>query len=154
MACSNPRIHGDPLDLNDEALLKYSAMYQVDREEFCLTDIDRELKAEIREADTSSRGYDVALQMHGNGISRAVFFIRDNDDYAWIGEQEIHRSGKKYRSLDGELPEQIVITYRKKRTEAGPKGLMILYFGDDEKIPSAPTCSQAISVIEAWAAER
>jgi len=109
--CNSSQSSQAPNNVDAEALIPFAAMYHVDREQHCLTELDKGSEIEIRRADTRTRGYDVVLHMHSDGVSRSVFFVWENNQYIWIGEQEIHRSGQNYMSLDGELPEEITITY-------------------------------------------
>lgn len=152
--CTDPQGNRGPYSLDDEALSPFVAMYQVDREQFCLTEIDPDSKVEIIRADSASRGYDVALRMYGDGVSRSIAFVWENGQYVWIGEKETHYSGRKYKSFDGTAREEIIITYHKRRTYGGPVGQIILYSGDDESIPPFPTCDQALSYIREWDARR
>jgi hypothetical protein len=152
--CTDPKGNRGPYNLDDEALLPFAAMYQVDREQFCLTEIVEDSKIEIRRADSANRGYDIALHVHNDRMYRSVFFVRENDQYVWIGEQEIHRTGRYYSSIDGILPEEIVITYYEREVYGGIPGLIIAYHGDDASIPRMPTCDQALSYIREWSARR
>ena len=150
--CSDPEgIAGGPYSLDDKKLLPFAAMYKVDREQFCLTEIDQDSRVEIERDSRRSHGYDVMLHLSSNGVTRTIAFVLEDDQYVWIGEQEAHYSGRKYMTPDGELREYIAITYHERKYGAGGMvGQRITYSGDDESIPRELTCEQASPYIRAW----
>ena len=109
---------------------------------------------EIEIDSLRSRGYDVMLHMHSDKIYRTVAFVRENGEYVWIGEQETHYSGRTFVTPDGEIREQISITYHDSDygASSGIIGSIIVYTGEDESIPSVLTCEQATLYIEEWSA--
>lgn len=153
--CSDPSDSTGPYSLDDEELLPFAAMYEVDREQFCLTEIDKDSRIEIERDYHRSRGYDVGLRMYDDGVSRAVAFVLEDDQYVWIGEQETHYSGRTVMTIDGEVPEHITVTYHEKEYGApSVMGQIISYSGGYENIPQWPTCEQASAIIREWDARR
>jgi hypothetical protein len=88
--CSDPSYDHGPFGLDDEALKPYAAMFQVDREKACLTELDHNTAVKIWRSDRRSRGYDVLLLMEGKEVSRSIAFVLENGQYVWVGEQETH----------------------------------------------------------------
>ena len=141
-----------PYDLDDEELKPFIAMFEVDRQQYCLAEINKDSAVEFRKTDGEG-GYDAELLIRNGGKSRSVFFARENDRYVWIGELEIHESGRWFDTVDGRQPEEIVIAYYSRSIQGGIKGLNILYFGDNERIQSPLTCGEALSIIRGWETE-
>ena len=148
--CIGPSVRQGPYRLGDEALRPFSAMYAVDRNALCLTEIARDAEVYV---DTEGPGerYDVILRIIADGVSRSVFFVWEDQRYVWIGETEIHRSGRKYTFIDTTVPEQIIISYYARPTYGGAVGLTISYYGDEDR-PSDMTCDEAHSYIRKWRA--
>ena len=153
LSCSNLRNDSGPFHVEDEALLPYAAMHRVDRERICLTEIDKDSSVRLQKSDSLARGYDMAVHVASDGVSRTVFFAWESDQYVWIGEQETHYSGQYYESPDGEQPERITITYYERKTQGGLEGLSLMYWGDDARVLSESklTCDLALAYIEEWA---
>jgi hypothetical protein len=148
--CYDPSGSRGAYSLDDEELLPFAAMYEIDREQFCLTEIDRNSKVEIQRDYGGSSGYEAMLHLYSDGESRTIAFARENDQYIWIGEQKVHYSGQKFTTVDGEVRENITISYYKRKISGGVVGLSITYLGDSEEIPSVPTCEQASQYIKEW----
>lgn len=152
--CSDPSGSGSrgPYSLDDEELLPFAAMYEIDREQFCLTEIDRDSKVQIQRDPYKDGGSDVALHIYNDRVSRTVAFVWEDGQYVWIGEQETHYSGRTFMTPDGELLEKIVVTYHERPYGAGSEitGLMISYVGEGESIPIRPTCDQVRPYIREW----
>ncbi len=146
--------------LNDKELLPYKSMYKVDREQYCLTEIDPDSQVRIEKTTCPGEGCDVKLHLRSDQTNadtdRVITFIWEDDEYVWIGEQETHCSGQTFMHPDGEIEECITIIYRARKFDySGSTGLSILYNGIDENIPPWPllTCEQALSIIRVWDAE-
>ena len=148
--CIGPSVRQGPYRLGDEALRPFAAMYAVDRNGLCLTEIARDAEVYV---DTEGPGerYDVILRIIADGVSRSVFFVWEDQRYVWIGETEIHYSGRKYTFIDTTVPEQIVISYYERPIYGGAVGLRISYWGDEDW-PSDMTCDEAHSYIRKWRA--
>ena len=142
--------HDTTYDLDDDVLKLVEAMRRVDRQRFCLTQVEGDLKAQVIRSDSPTRGYDLLLHLYGQQVSRYVTFVWEEGHYIWIGEQETHFSGRTYDSVDGELPEEITIAYYDRRIEGAIPGLIITYSGDNKQIAPWPTCEQALDYIQAW----
>jgi len=84
-------------------------------------------------------------------VSRSVLFVWEDQRSVWIGETEIHYSGRKYTFIDTTVPEQIVISYYERPIYGGAVGLRISYWGDEDW-PSDMTCDEAHSYIRKWRA--
>jgi hypothetical protein len=142
-------------DLDAPELLSFSDMYEVDREQFCLTEIDKNATVEVERDEYAIRGYHAMLYIYRGNVSRTVAFVEENNQYVWIGEQEIHRSGRKFMTVDGEVEEYISITYYKRKIDGYDGiGLDIVYNGDHQNVdlprPFDLTCEQVRPYIEEW----
>lgn len=141
--------------LDDPELAPFSSMYEVDREQFCLTDIDEDAGVEIERDEYATSGYHIMLHMYSGNIVRHIAFVREANRYSWIGEQEIHNSGRKFETIDGEDEEHISITYHKRKYNSYDSiGLDIHYSGDykyvDFSRPFDLTCKDVKPYIEEW----
>jgi hypothetical protein len=123
--------------LSDEKLLPYAAMYQVDREQYCLTEIDAASDVAVFRASSESAGYDVQLALHTNQTIRVITFVYEDGRYIWIRESETHYSGQTYMDWDGgPVQEELRITYTEREFGqsgthySGPVGLNISYHGN------------------------
>jgi hypothetical protein len=148
-SCTGPRGDRGPFTLDNEALLPFAAMFQIDREQFCLSELADSSQVEI-EKDDGAKGYDIMLHMFDDAVSRTVAFVWEEGRYIWIGEQETHYSGRKYMSPDGDLPESITIAFYARPISGAMKGLRITYWGDNRSVPLNLTCDQALSLIGEW----
>lgn len=156
LGCHDPSGSIGPYSLDDEELLPFAAMYEIDRESLCLTEMDRDSKVEIERDYRRSYGYDVMLHIHNDSVHRTVAFVWEDNRYVWIGEQELHYSGRTLMTPDGEIPEYISVTYHEREYGAGSEitGLIIHYNGVDESIPAILTCEQAAPYLKEWDARR
>jgi len=68
-----------------------------------------ETNADIR-LEGPSDNYDAMLHIYYK-TSRTIAFRKNGSKYRWIGEQEIHTGPRKYKTVDGMLNEQIIVTY-------------------------------------------
>src|SRR5690606_20963710 len=92
------------VDYDDNELRPlWTAVSEVNRETLGFTSIDKH--ADIRlegESFLSEKPYDKMLHIYGT-TSKTIAFKKINDDkYIWIGEQEIFRGPRKYKTVDGE----------------------------------------------------
>ena len=138
--------------LNDPALSYFKSMYEIEREQFCLTEIDKTSVAQIEESSVQTAGYDVMLHLYANLTSRHIAFIKENNRYVWIGEQEIDYSGRTFLTPDGWVEEHITISYFKHKITGAKAGSEILYTGDYQYVDFSgePTCEQALFYIKEW----
>jgi hypothetical protein len=141
--------------LDAPELLSFSDMYEIDREQFCLTEIDKNATVEVERDEYGTRGYHAMLYIYRGNVSRTVAFVEENNQYVWIGEQEIHRSGRKFMTVDGEVEEYISITYYKRKIDGYNRtGLDIIYNGDYQfvNLPRSfdLTCEQVQPYIKEW----
>lgn len=150
LSCQDPSEYRGRFGLDDERLQPFAAMYEIDREQCCLTEIDPDSIVHIERQNYGDNGYDVVLHIEGDRSYRTVSFVWEHGEYVWIGEQESHRSGRTYMTPDGELNERIVVTYYERAIIGGPAGLSITYEGPYENIPARPTCEDALRVIRDW----
>lgn len=155
--------------LDDEKFLPYASMYQVDRERYCLTEIDPDSEVAIFRAPPESEGYDVRLALRADHTVRVITFVWESGKYIWIGEGETHYSGQTYMDWDGgPAREALRIIYNEREfgssgDYSGPVGLNIEYLGnrwcEKEDDPAIcqwvfPTCDEALSLIQEWERER
>jgi hypothetical protein len=152
-SCNRPNNESEPFYINDDEIKQFPQIKESDRRHYCLTKIEQDLPINILKSDNPNSGYDVRLHMYNSSTSRDVFYVWESGHYVWIGELEIHYSGREYTSLDGTLPEVISITYFIKDTNAGKKGLSITYWGDENR-PSEMSCDEAQSYIQKWRASK
>jgi len=139
---------------SDEELLPFGAMYEIDRASRCLDPIDPNADVRIERDPSGSRGYNIMLHIYGANVSRTVAFSLENGEYLWVGEQEVHPSGRTYVTVDGNADEEIVVSYHEREFwGSGPVGLHITYSGRDPNIPLTLTCSQAREYISQWESE-
>jgi len=150
LSCYDPSGYGGQFSLDDERLEPFSAMYEIDREQYCLTEIDPDSIVSIERQTYGDHGYDVMLHIEGDRRYRTVAFVWEGDEYVWIGEQESHRSGRTYTTPDGELNERIVVSYYERERPGMPAGLSITYEGPYEDVSARPTCKDALRVIRKW----
>lgn len=150
LSCYDPSGYGGQFSLDDERLEPFSAMYEVDREHYCLTEIAPGSTVHIEKQIYEDYGYDVMLHIESNRIYRTVAFVWEHGEYVWIGEQESHYSGRTYVTPDGELNEQIVVSYYERERPGMPAGQLITYEGPYENIPARPTCDEALQIIKKW----
>ncbi len=143
--------------LDDKVLSPYGAMYQVDREQCCLAEIDPDSRVAIEYGSLTSEGFSIKLHMISNNqmTFRTVAFAREHDEYVWIGEAETHYSGLVYVDPnEGHLKEHLSILCNEREFDnSGPLGLHISYYGPNETISIFPTCEEALSLIEVWGTE-
>jgi hypothetical protein len=151
LGCHDPSgLGGRRFSLDDETLLPFAAMYEIDRDQYCLTEIDPDSMVHIERRDYGDYSYDVILHIESDRTYRTVVFVQEQGEYVWIGEQESHYSGRTYMTPDGELDEHIVVTYDERAITSQPTGLSIFYAGVYEEIPANPTCQEALQVIRDW----
>jgi hypothetical protein len=136
--------------LDDEILQPFAAMYEIDREQYCLTEIDPDSTVHVERRNDGDYSYDVMLHIEGDRSYRTVAFVWEDGEYVWISEQESHRSGRTYMMPDGEYDEHIVVSYSKRARVGMPEGLLITYEGPYEDIPARPACEDALRVIKDW----
>ncbi len=91
-------------------------------------------KAEVHWEAKPTKNYDTMLHIYSK-TSRTVAFKKTPTGYKWIGEQETFRGPKQYKSPDGTLYEQIVLTYETEPVSGYPVNkLNITYFGEDSRL--------------------
>lgn len=150
LSCYDPSGYGGRFSLDDERLEPFSAMYEVDREQYCLTEIDPDSIVHVERQIYGDYSYDVMLHIEGDRSYRTVAFVWEDGEYVWISEQESHSSGRTYMTPDGELDEHIVVSYSEGARPSLPEGLSITYEGPYEDISTRPTCEEALRVIREW----
>lgn len=148
-----------PRSISAEEMQSFAGMYEVDREEYGLTPIDGSARVLLERrsgSDAHRCGYDAMLHMYSPHVSRTVTFALRDGEYVWIGEQEIHYSGRTYRTVDGDVEESIVITYSKDERPGTQKGLRVDYSGDNEALESKfdLTLEDVRPVLRKWDEER
>ena len=78
--------------------------------------------------------YDAMLHIYGD-TSRTIAFRKNGNEYKWISEQEIYTGPKTYKTVDGTLREQIVVTYGIESVSGHePKKLHVEYWGEDTRL--------------------
>lgn len=114
----------------------WKAIAEVNRDSLGFSPIDK--NAEFRLEGKSilfDKPYDLMLHIHGK-TSRTIAFRKVNEDkFVWIGEQEIFKGPGKYETADGELNEEIVLTFDAEQISGHPiNQLSISYSGPDENL--------------------
>src|SRR5688572_20655437 len=82
------------------------AIARVDRKVYGFTQVtgDATIRVELR----ARAGYDAMLHVDGR-TSRTIAFKSVDSGYEWIGEQEIFKGPRTYKSVDGEFRESITL---------------------------------------------
>jgi hypothetical protein len=107
----------------------FDAMAKVDRKALGFTPISRDASIRLEQGQRS--GYDAMLHIDGK-TSRTVAFRSVGSGYEWIGEQETFEGPRKYKTVDGEFQEEIVLNYDKAPISGFPiNELSVTYHGDD-----------------------
>lgn len=154
IGCSFSTQNKSSYKLNDPELIPFSTIYSIEREKYCLTEINPDSIVEIEQNIYATSGYHTTLHIYYRNVSRTISFIREKDEYIWVSEQEIHRSGRTFETSDGKSRESISITYNKNR-DNGTSNSSIIYNGDKEKgifsgLRFDLTCDEVRPYIEAW----
>jgi hypothetical protein len=150
LGCRDPSgLGGRRFSLDDDALRPFASMYEIDREQYCLTEIDPESTAHFA-VEYGEYGRQATIVIESDRTYRMVVFIEEQGKYLWVGEYEAHRSGRTYMTPDGELNERIVVSYFERKIDNQPIGLSIFYEGTHEDISANPTCEEALRVIADW----
>lgn len=143
--------------LDDKELRPYAAMYQVDREQYCLSELDPLSEVAIHNASYEYGSYeeedpDVVIHLRRNNMTKSIAFAREDGGYVWIGEAETHYSGRTFYGVDGQEEEKIFIGYNLRQFGTwGSAGLTIHYFSEEnEGFPDSLTCDEALLMIESW----
>jgi hypothetical protein len=141
--------------LENEALLPFSAMYEIDREQFCLTEIDSDSQVNILWNHwIGNQTSVVVLEIYNHRVSRSVFFLEEGEQYVWVGEHQWHYSGETLDTPDGEIRAHIIVSYINERiasdAQGVPAGLRIDHFGVPGLPLMNPTCEQVWPLIREW----
>jgi len=129
----------------------FAAIKNVDRTAMGFTDISRD--AELRMEWRPRARYDAVLHVYGN-TSRTIAFARNSTGWEWIGEQEIVKGPRTYRSPDGVLNESITITYETRQISGVPsRTVYIAYAGEDAELTAAQhlTLARIRPTLDRWA---
>jgi hypothetical protein len=90
--------------------------------------------ADVRLESRPRANYDAMLHIYSK-TSRTIAFRKTDKGYRWIGEQEIFKGPKKYKTVDGILDEQIILTYEIERvSHYRLNRLNISYWGEDKQL--------------------
>jgi hypothetical protein len=134
--------------LDDAAVKPYlDSAAQSSRAEFGFTALPQhgDVRIEIPRMKTY---YDVMLHIHRGNVSRTVHFLRRDSQLIWSGEQEIHSSGRFFKTVDGDVNESLTISYSTVVGSGTPKGGYVLYWGPDQALQERSDRNQ-ISVADA-----
>jgi len=141
----------EKVSLKDERLKPmFEAMGRVDRKSLGFTPVDPD--ALIRLEYRPRSGYDAMLHIDGRS-SRTVAFRRIPSGYEWIGEQEIFRGPKRYKSVDGEFNESITINYEKLPISGFPLNTILVHYDGENSDLSWPrelSLEQVRPVLQQW----
>ena len=102
------------------------------------------------ERPRSKRHYDVMLHIDLGGVSRTVSFLLKDSRPVWSGEQEIHYSGKRFTTVDGDVAEFMVISYSTVEGDGAPLGGYVQYHGEDPELNAIRTLS-VVDAQRVWA---
>jgi hypothetical protein len=120
--------------LDDAAVKPYlDSAAQSNRAELGFTVLpqDGDVRVEIPRTKTY---YDVMLHIDRGHVSRTVNFLRRDGQLVWSGEQEIHSSGRSFKTVDGDVNESLTISYSTVVGSGTPKGGFVLYWGPDQAL--------------------
>lgn len=144
------------MDINDPRMKPFTAMYQVDRDQYGMTPLPKHaiVSVERRESDEAVKyGYDVMLHISGNAVHHVAFRF-GADGYKWVGEQEECWGPRKYDSVDGRFNEALTISYFHK-AQFHLEGLSISYRGHDDDLRDLDisrgfTVAKARQILRDW----
>lgn len=131
-----------PRPIAQKDLAPFSDMYRADIQKYGFTPIGKTAHIKlVRSYGWGAReeGCDATLFIDERNVSRTVDFALENGKYRWTGEQEIHRSGRTFSTDEGDMPEQISITYSERERRDTRKGLHIAYDGKDRSLCLKPS---------------
>ena len=107
--------------------------------------------ADIR-LEKSSGAYDRMLHIYGR-TSRTIAFRKQGESFTWIGEQEIYKGPKQYKTVDGTFYEQLCLTYELQRVAHYKLNqLNISYDGEDQRLtyPKQLTLQTILPILKEW----
>lgn len=92
--------------------------------------------------------YDAMLHINHGNVSRTADFLRRDGQLVWSGEQETHRSGRFFKTVDGDVAEQMTVTYSTVAGSGTPEGGSVHYWGPDQSVQERSD-RQQLSVADA-----
>lgn len=127
------------------------AVEAVDRASLGFSPIDR-ASSTVRLESRPRAGYDAMLHIDGRPV-RTIAFRKTAEGYRWIHEQEIFTGPKTYDTPDGNLQEQIVITYGLEPVSGhAANQVHVEYWGEDPRLPAHRplTLAQVAPILADW----
>jgi hypothetical protein len=107
-------IFPEKIEYDDAELKPYlKAIAQIDRKSMGFTEIEKDADISLERNSKSEKGYDRMLHIYGSTSRTVSFKLIENNDYEWIGEQEIFEGPNEFETLDGIFKENIILTYEK-----------------------------------------
>jgi hypothetical protein len=102
------------IEYDDAELKPYlKAIAQIDRKSIGFTEIEKNADISLERNSKSEKGYDKMLHIYGSTSRTVSFKLKENNDYEWIGEQEIFEGPNEFETPDGIFKENIILTYEK-----------------------------------------
>jgi hypothetical protein len=102
------------VDYDDTEMKPYlKAISKMDRKSMGFTEIEKDADIRIERNSKSEKGYDRMLHIYGSTSRTVSFKLKENNDYEWIGEQEIFEGPNEFKTPDGIFNENIILTYEK-----------------------------------------
>jgi len=107
-------IFPEKIAYNDAELKPYlKAIAQMNRKSMGFTEIEKDADIRLERNSKSEKGYDRMLHIYGSTSRTISFKQKENNNYEWIGEQEIFEGPNEFKTPDGIFKENIILTYEK-----------------------------------------
>jgi len=136
LACTTASGLGSP-----EVAPLVAAIYASPRSSIGFTPLPRAHPMRIERRRRSSTGYDVMLHLYWPKRSETIGFVKGEQGYKWVCDQEIHVGPREHDHPDGRSKEKIIITYSVRDESADIRGrhgiqpgLLVTYIGPDETL--------------------
>ncbi len=135
-----------------EVVSLFAAARSFPREEYGFSPLPSAPSTDIRIERHEIGAYNLMLHIY-DSTSRTIAFLKDHSGFKWIHEQEIFRGPHHFDSPDGQLQEQICLTYEVEPVSGHSSGgLDISYQGEDERLKSRPdlTLESILPILKEW----
>ena|SRR5690554_4739267 len=104
----------EKIKYNDKELKPLlKAVSKINRESMGFTEIEKDAQIRLERNSKNEKGYDKMLHIYGSTSRTISFKLKENNDYEWIGEQEIFEGPNEFKTPDGIFNENIILTYEK-----------------------------------------
>jgi hypothetical protein len=142
------------MSMDDPSLKPFATILVVDRARYGLSPLPRDAKVTVEDEPKcyANCGYDAMLHIYDKA-SHDVAFRKENGAYKWVGEQEVCRGPREYRTVNGRFKENVVISYFE-HVEGQLDGLHIWYNRPEDPMGLHEiSVSTAKTILKAWRCE-